>query len=1469
MILVLMLSIGGLTSVLIAGDEVAAGDDEIAQFQPLAPKPGERTGDWYIDDHVLEMEIASQNTNEWVGKQMKKLDFNGDGIEDLAVTSLGANNYFGEVYIYDGSYQVTYPNLREDTSSARWTLSCDHQGYFGYDIYIGDANGDTYDDILVGAPMMQLFNQTSDSLMYGVGAAFLYYGGPSRDGSGSEITTSNSNAQFWGDRENSYFGKAVGLGDVDGDGCDDIFISKVLCYYEEYNNYPSSPDLYEYVEIAYSYYWFGSPSFSGNHSIVGSGADFNGRITGDHVYEYKEIYLPYYIYIEQYNYFSMGNYATGDMDGDGRDEIAFGSPYYYIETYSGSGSYYIPGSVFILHPGPDIRTASKEFYKVGNTNYGKWQHYRGPEYTYSYIGYPISMYDYNMDGLQDIAIGAPYYNNMLYLVRGSRSYTTGILYIASTSIHDVSISITGVSSGGSHAFGDYDGDGKVDIAVGGRKTVYIIANKDYDLTGGKSVTASSASMLTVHAPSGSSYFADPGYMYPWVYQYYSIGFPMVFWNRDSWDACDDVFIADPYFSGQSKVYGIANYDMFGIGKFTVKPADGEGKDLFFAEYRKYGFVMSAWNKWIINGTDRMEVNMHLGSYNVILEYSKENGMQVAYDPEGQVNLDPEFYFTFDNINSEMFVHFNLTFTLMTGEETPVDVDFRVNAQHLNYALSYDEIGHLRNNFKYVGNLEHYIIKGEELVPLKMDAWVPSNSDLMFTGMKLIYDGTEELPDGPYYPRNDLFRIKASNVFGNISTDDASSGRNFSVIIGTENTPIRVTYTIEQNGIPDNKLLNSIPSFAVLVDTDWPTEPPGIQVRADAFDDPNTIVDNEGELFVTWMASVEYRSGIHHYEVIVNGDETNITSVKSQFAKIYTTASGKVNISVRAVDYVGHVGEWRTNYILIDRETLDFSDFHPGPEEWSNTIDPTVGITITDLGGRYIIGNTAEYSISHDGGLTFGEWIPSGIVYNAKALELAIQPNLMEGSGNRIKFRATDEAGNVLESDAYQVNIDVSTVGFTALKVNGESDWEGIWLGSGSTELEIGINDDFSGVDAGTIEYRMTSRGRSELNSAPWTPLEGYSNGNTVDIELDVEFDQGDQNFIQFRAQDILENPAGYSTEFNVWVNTDPIPVIISPEDGGVFSERDLITFDATGSSDPDGDTITFKWYTSIDGSDEMEVIGEGTIEDFERFETYLSPGEHNITLVAMDGLHEAYSESISIHVKEYIFPEWLTAGDIDSDGLPNWFEFEFNLGWNDPSNKDNIYIASIHSSKSKGELWELLRSEYADKKAQVTTSNDFDNDGHTDFEEYLANTDPTNEKDFPIYSLKGDSAEEKTDLLLPIAIIISVLIVILVLIVLMLNNRSVKSKAEEESAKDAENEQVLLEQAMLAGGFARLEALKAASEGRPFELQPPQEGEDLPGDTPAPEMGQAHPFEASPLLDQPMEAPAPQPIENIGGQPPQ
>jgi hypothetical protein len=292
------------------------------------------------------------------------------------------------------------------------------------------------------------------------------------------------------------------------------------------------------------------------------------------------------------------------------------------------------------------------------------------------------------------------------------------------------------------------------------------------------------------------------------------------------------------------------------------------------------------------------------------------------------------------------------------------------------------------------------------------------------------------------------------------------------------------------------------------------------------------------------------------------------------------------------------------------------------------------------------------------------------------------------------------------------------------------------------------------------------------------------------------------------------------------------------------------------------------------------MIGEGDIEDPERFEwDTLVPGTHFIVLMVTDGIHEISSDPIEIFVEDYVPPIWKTDQDEDNDGMPNWYEFNFHLGWQDSTNKDSIYNPATHSSRTKSELWELFKSEYSNQSVQVTEANDFDGDGHTDFEEYLAGTDPTDEDSYPIYSPPGETEETPLNLLLLLAIIISILLIIAIVVFLAINNMMIKNKLEEEAVKDAEDEQAVLEKAMLAGGAARLDALKAASEGRPVALPTPPptdvalpsapEGAETTQPMEATPMGQPEPVEPGPA-PAPMEpAPAPQPIDAQGGSPPQ
>jgi len=89
----------------------------------------------------------------------------------------------------------------------------------------------------------------------------------------------------------------------------------------------------------------------------------------------------------------------------------------------------------------------------------------------------------------------------------------------------------------------------------------------------------------------------------------------------------------------------------------------------------------------------------------------------------------------------------------------------------------------------------------------------------------------------------------------------------------------------------------------------------------------------------------------------------------------------------------------------------------------------------------------------------------------------------------------------------------------------------------------------------------------------------------------------------------------------VTVNTPPEAVITSPRDGEGYLTSEWVSFDAAPSSDADGDTLSFLWWSSIDG--ELSVGGG--------FNKRLSAGEHEITLTVSDG-YQTDEEMVEITV---------------------------------------------------------------------------------------------------------------------------------------------------------------------------------------------------------------------------------------------
>ena len=140
-------------------------------------------------------------------------DFNGDGYADVAV---GAPFDGSEPFAQRGRVQIFWGGSTLDASEALTLTGEASADQYGWAVAsAGDVNNDGYDDLLVGARWFGSFPSQ------GRGRAYVYFGGTAMD-TAVDLTLTGATADDW-------LGYSVaGVGDVNGDGYDDIAIGAPL-----------------------------------------------------------------------------------------------------------------------------------------------------------------------------------------------------------------------------------------------------------------------------------------------------------------------------------------------------------------------------------------------------------------------------------------------------------------------------------------------------------------------------------------------------------------------------------------------------------------------------------------------------------------------------------------------------------------------------------------------------------------------------------------------------------------------------------------------------------------------------------------------------------------------------------------------------------------------------------------------------------------------------------------------------------------------------------------------------------------------------------------------------------------------------------------------------------------------------------------------------------------------------------------
>lgn len=200
------------------------------------------------------------------------------------------------------------------------------------------------------------------------------------------------------------------------------------------------------------------------------------------------------------------------------------------------------------------------------------------------------------------------------------------------------------------------------------------------------------------------------------------------------------------------------------------------------------------------------------------------------------------------------------------------------------------------------------------------------------------------------------------------------------------------------------------------------------------------------------------------------------------------------------------------------------------------------------------------------------------------------------------------------------------------------------LAHGDHEVHLIVWDDKDENDHDYVTITITDNKRPVARITE--PEDGgvFSEGIAIDFDGTHSTDEegDDLEFRWYDGEDFLSDEGRFTRELDVGeheisltvndsrkegttmvtirVNQRPSAVISSPSEGDVYFSDEVVTFDATSSSDPDGKIVGYFW------DDNDESLGSGST-----MEQVLDTGNHDITLTVKDD--DATTDATTVSVK--------------------------------------------------------------------------------------------------------------------------------------------------------------------------------------------------------------------------------------------
>ncbi|MEI7890708.1 MAG: FG-GAP-like repeat-containing protein [bacterium] len=386
-------------------------------------------------------------------------DFDGDGKKDLATYQYkwsGGSNV--KIFYNDGSM----PN-NGDYADVMISAAPGDFGYFGLNMAVMDINNDGRVDLLCSTQWPS------------TGFVYAFYSNNGFKESGKVIKNSYVN-DFATD---GYFGRSLAAGDFNADGKTDLAVGmtlngagtsgRVYIFYNDgsMSNVSGGADVM--ISDVYASFNFGASIGAGDFNSDGNmdllvTDQYYSSSTGRVYIFYNDGSYPTFnsaadliIAGEATNNYFGASFAIGDFNGDIKTDLAVGAYGY------NPGSMADAGRVYVFYNAPyQTLAANADAILTGEViNAGRF-------------GYSLAAGDFNGDTKTDLAVGADYYNNG---TNHGRVYIFHNGNVTTRNADTASAIIQGANSfntfGARITAGDFNADGKTDLAVGDSGTNYL------------------------------------------------------------------------------------------------------------------------------------------------------------------------------------------------------------------------------------------------------------------------------------------------------------------------------------------------------------------------------------------------------------------------------------------------------------------------------------------------------------------------------------------------------------------------------------------------------------------------------------------------------------------------------------------------------------------------------------------------------------------------------------------------------------------------------------------------------------------------------------------------------------------------------------------------------------------------------------------------------------------------------------